>query len=236
MIHSVRGIPRPARLCTRRRGAGQVWLGWAALLAATIALTIFAAVADRAPGDRVLTGWIQSVDFTGLDTLSDILFALGLWPAFVVVGTVMSLACWYARQRLAAAFVLLALLSAASSALLKIIVARPRPPEELVRVVGDPSGFSFPSGHVLGVVLLWGFVFYVTPQVVSHRRLALAVRTLALLVLLLIGLQRVYTGAHWPSDVIGGYLWGWLILAGIIQLYARLRGRAEPTSACGHGD
>ena len=201
-------------------------LGWAGLLAATISLSLVAAFTERVPGDRAVTGWIQDLDSAGLDTLSDVLFSLGLWPAFLIVGLLMSSACWYARQRLAAAFALLALVSGATSILLKAIIERPRPSEELVRVVGDPGGFSFPSGHVLGTVLLWGFVLYVTPQVIANRRLALAVRAFALLVLLLMGLQRVYAGAHWPSDAVGGYLWGGLLLAAIIRAFEYFQDRA----------
>ena len=150
-----------------------------------------------------------------------------MWPAFLVTGGIVSSLCWYAHQRLAAAFAVLAALSIGASTVLKLISERPRPSEELVRVVGDPSGFSFPSGHVLGAVLLWGFLFYVTPQILAHRHAARAVRIGALTVLVLMGLQRVYTGAHWPSDVVGGYLWGGLILVLIIRGFQLLQKRAD---------
>jgi undecaprenyl-diphosphatase len=166
------------------------------------------------------------VDFRGLDTISDGLFALGLWPAFVIVGAVVSVTCWHARQRLAAAFAVLALLAAGTSWLLKLLIERPRPSADIVRVIGEPGGYSFPSGHVLGAVLLWGFVFYVTPRVLSNQAAGRAVRALSLGVLLLMGLQRVYAGAHWPSDVVGGYLWGGLILALIIGAFEFSQRRA----------
>ena len=199
------GIPRTGRT---------VWLVG---LAAAVLLSVLAALVERAPGDRVLTNLIQDVDFRGLDTISASLFPLGLWPAYVAVGGAVSIVCWCARQRLAAAFAMLALLSVGTSTLLKLLIERPRPTEELVRVIGDPGGFSFPSGHVLGAVLLWGFVFYMAPQILTNRTASRAVRTLALVILVLMGLQRIHTGAHWPSDVVGGYLWGALILAVIIR-------------------
>ena len=62
---------------------------------------------------------------------------------------------------MAAAFVLLAAAARVGAVLVKAVVERPRPPDDLVRVIGTHDGFSFPSGHVFGTVMLWGFVAYV---------------------------------------------------------------------------
>ena len=97
------------------------WIGWAGVLVVTVSLSVSAAFVDRAPGDQAITRWIQDVDLIGVQTLSDVLFAVGRWPAFVVVGVVMSLSCWYARQRLAAPFALLAMFSVGASPLLKLL-------------------------------------------------------------------------------------------------------------------
>ena len=70
---------------------------WLAGFVAAVLLSVLAAAEARAPGDQAVTSWIQTVDFRGLDTISDGLFALGLWPAFVVVGAVVSVICWHAR-------------------------------------------------------------------------------------------------------------------------------------------
>jgi membrane-associated phospholipid phosphatase len=53
----------------------------------------------------------------------------------------------------------------------------------------------------------------------SNRAAGRAVRAVSFGVLLSMGFQRVYAGAHWPSDVLGGYLWGGLILALIIGAF-----------------
>jgi membrane-associated phospholipid phosphatase len=55
----------------------------------------------------------------------------------------------------------------------------------------------------------------------SHgRRVMLTVAAGALVVLM--GLQRVYAGAHWPSDVIGACLWGSLLLFVLVQFYLKI--------------
>ena len=192
---------------------------WLIALAVVTALSIVAAFSDYFPGDRTLAGWVQSIEVRGVDTVSDVVNALGMWPAFLIVGTAMSLACACLRRHVAAAFLLLALIASGSSYLLKLLIERPRPSEAFVTVSGDFGGFSFPSGHVLGAVLLWGFVFYAAPHVLRNRSLRIGTQAVAALVIVLTGLQRVYAGAHWPSDVVGGYLWGLLFLAIVIWAY-----------------
>ncbi len=201
-------------------------IGWLGFLGVAVVMSLFAAQSDRFPGDRVLTDWVQAVDFVGLDTLSTVVYTLGLWPAYLAAGAVVGAICWRAHQRLAAGFVGLALLAQGSTIVLKELVERARPADDLVRIIGDPSGFSFPSGHVLGAVLLWGFVVYVAPMAVSSRRWCRTVRGLALTIVVLMGVQRVYAGAHWPSDVVGGYLWGAVVLALVIGAFEFMRRRS----------
>ena len=78
-------------------------------------------------------------------------------------------------------------------------VGRPRPSQDLVRVVNELSETSFPSGHVVHYVTFYGFLFYIFfTHLRPGRWRALVLDVLALLVLL-IGPSRVYMGAHWPS-------------------------------------
>ncbi|MGQ0804158.1 MAG: phosphatase PAP2 family protein [Actinomycetota bacterium] len=89
---------------------------------------------------------------------------------------------------------------------LKAIVDRPRP------VLAGGFGASFPSGHVLAAAAFWGLV---PPWVylMTRRRWAWAVAvTVAGIILVGVGVSRVYLGAHWPSDVLGGYLGGAVFL------------------------
>lgn len=80
-----------------------------------------------------------------------------------------------------------------------------------IRVTEDFPGYGFPSGHVFGDMLIFGALAVVAPRLVGPG-LGAAVRVLCIAILVLCGPSRMSVGAHWPSDVLGGYLWG---LAGL---------------------
>ena len=119
--------------------------------------------------------------------------------------------------------------------ILKFLIARPRPEQELIQVLVPNAFHSFPSGHVVVYVQLFGFLLYILFTRRTARRgigegLLMAV---CLILILTIGLSRVYLGVHWPSDVIGGYLLGGAWLAGMIyacrsgKFLSRLSGRPD---------
>ncbi|HJU54233.1 MAG TPA: phosphatase PAP2 family protein [Pyrinomonadaceae bacterium] len=123
------------------------------------------------------------------------------------------------------------LLSTAGSGLinsaLKLLIARARPSvSAFVPAYRDTVSQSFPSGHVTFYVCYFGFLFFVAyallPLRSTVRRLAL---TLAALPVLLVGLSRIYLGAHWPSDTIGAYLWSGVWLAFSLAMYRRWKER-----------
>jgi undecaprenyl-diphosphatase len=107
----------------------------------------------------------------------------------------------------------------------KLAVDRPRPSPELVDVREVATGLSFPSGHAMTAVLLYGFLFYAAGQALPDRRLRYPAQALCVTIAVLTGLQRVETGVHWPSDVLGGALFAGLMLALLIWSHRRFRAR-----------
>ena len=104
---------------------------------------------------------------------------------------------------------------------------RPRPiAGSDLRIVAAPlGGSSFPSGHVLTYVGVYGWLALMAHLHIGPRSLRrLAVGALVTLVAA-IGPSRVYLGHHWPSDVLASYLLGSSYLAGLFLAYRRLRSR-----------
>jgi len=92
--------------------------------------------------------------------------------------------------------------------LIKIAVDRARPLGSLIA----ESGGSFPSGHSLASVTLYGGVAFAVSRLTKNWALRVWVWAAALFLMLVIGMSRVYLGAHWASDVVGGWAGGaaWL--------------------------
>ncbi len=83
------------------------------------------------------------------------------------------------------------------------------------------TSFGFPSGHVFGDVLVAGLLVWVCWHSLP-RRAGLAGLAVAAVVLALAGPSRVAVGAHWPSDILGGYLWGAAALVGLLLAAERI--------------
>jgi membrane-associated phospholipid phosphatase len=197
-----------------------LWLVWSTALALALLLTVLAAGYAWFPGDVRLARGIQDFDGGHLASyLGTAVYHLGRSPLLLVSGGAIAAAFLVCRHNLAALFVLISEGLSSFGSLLKELAERPRPVASVVEVNEQAAGFSFPSGHVLGSVLLWGFLFYLAAMTIPHRGLRLLVQTFCLLVPLLTGLQRVQAGAHWPSDVFGGFLWGLILLFLLIKAF-----------------
>ena len=102
------------------------------------------------------------------------------------------------------------------SLILKIIIHRPRPAGAAAFLHGET--FSFPSGHALGSLVGYGMLAYVIGSTWiegASARLSLIVATAVLVVA--IGISRLYLGVHYFSDVVGGYAAGLLWLSACIS-------------------
>lgn len=142
---------------------------------------------------------------------------------WAIVPTVACLS-WYLfqRHRRAAAIVLIVdtIAVVTIDLALKQVFTRARP--HLFDKLAIPTDYSFPSGHSMSAVGVWGVIAAVMISLFPQRRTL--VLALAIPLILSIGLSRIYLGVHWPSDVLGGFLAGTPpLLASVLLLHRPTR-------------
>lgn len=86
---------------------------------------------------------------------------------------------------------------------LKFILERPRPTE--YRIINE-TGYSFPSGHSMISMAFYGFLIYLIYKYIKNKYLKVFSICGMSLLIVMIGISRVYLGVHYTSDVIGGFL------------------------------
>lgn len=169
--------------------------------------------------DLAITTALQRADSPLLERVMWAISAPGWGPLTTLGVPAAALAFLLAGYRREALFVLLTAGASTLSGLSKLLIARPRPEAEAVRVASPLLDYSYPSGHVVAYVSIFGFLFFLI-YVLFGRSVwrTLALCTLGFLVAT-IGLSRIYLGQHWASDVLGGYALGSAYLLGLILLY-----------------
>ena len=90
----------------------------------------------------------------------------------------------------------------------KLVVARPRPHHYLAVGPLLQSSHGFPSGHALAAAAFYGMLLVLLYKEIRHRGWQQVILWGILLLIVFIGLSRIYLGVHWPSDVLGGYALG----------------------------
>lgn len=109
---------------------------------------------------------------------------------------------------------------------LKVIVHRPRPD-----VPHQAGGWSFPSGHASDIAAGMGILLVLTLTSIRGRRLRRALAAAEVATVVLVGFDRIFLGAHYPSDVVGGWLVGsTVVLAGFAAFQPRAT-RSVPAAA-----
>ncbi len=177
-----------------------------ASIAVLLPLAILAEGHARFPGDHSVARGIQAIP--GLEPLADFFddeVHVFLIPALTVAGSALFL--WRREWEYAIAVILL-LPGSPLNTVFKWMVERPRPAAVDVDIRDFPSTSSFPSGHSFdaasfGVMLAFA-AWYIGPP----RPVVAAAIAAGAVIFLLGGLARVWLGAHWPSDVVAGWLFG----------------------------
>ncbi|MEI7719121.1 MAG: phosphatase PAP2 family protein, partial [archaeon] len=136
-------------------------------------------------------------------------------PIYVIIFVlILSVILWIRQFRKEAVF--LVFVSSCAGILiylLKHLFVRIRP----TMVFTSVGGYSFPSGHALIAVVLFGSLIYFSFRIKSIS-VKISLIVFSYLGILVLGLSRVYLNVHWFSDILGGFFLGaTVLLVGIVM-------------------
>ncbi|MBW4472927.1 MAG: phosphatase PAP2 family protein [Stenomitos rutilans HA7619-LM2] len=145
-----------------------------------------------------------------LDRVMIVITNIGNPSVLLVASLVLAAFLLWRKQRAETVTLTLAALGAlVLNTVLKALFARARP--ELWQRTVDVNFYSFPSGHAMMSLVVFGIIGYLLAIHVPRWRVAIATGTV--LLVCAIGLSRLYFGVHWPTDIVAGYAAGtvWLV-------------------------
>jgi membrane-associated phospholipid phosphatase len=197
------------------------------LAAFSAALSLYAYWVPLFPHDLNLIVFLQSFSNEPLTfVMVWTSWAFGDWHAvFPVIAA--GLLVWWILGRLEAIMIPLAGIVSLINEVFKNAVHRPRPSAQAVQIIGINHGNGYPSGHAFFATIFLGLLAYMLFTRLKSRILRAFSLVALTLLALLVGASRIYLGAHWPSDVYGGYVIGGLFLVLLIGGYEWWRRKAS---------
>ena len=187
-----------------------------------VVLTIFISVFPNSFVDLEFSQEMQEHQNPTLDALMKLVSWFGYSPGSIILVLSGGLFFFIFKYRKEALYVLITSLSGLVTLLVKIVVNRPRPTEPLVRIVQKVNQQSFPSGHVLFYIVFFGFLTVLMYHLKTIPKIVrISVAAISMLLIFAIPFSRIYLGAHWFTDVLGGFLLGMLCLYALCAFYFR---------------
>lgn len=172
------------------------------------------------PGDPIGPVWFE-------DMARDVT-SLGSTALLVLVIVAVSFYLFLARKRGSALFLIAAVVSGTlASTLLKDLFARSRP--DAIYQATEVYTASFPSGHAFLSAVTYLTLGTLLMRAQPRRRMKAYIFSLALIIVILVGLTRIYLGVHWTTDVLAGWALGagWAAASWFIMLVLQRRHTIE---------
>lgn len=176
-------------------------------------LLAFGVLASQAAGKSILRGdvrlarWIQGRDWPGIDPLTEAAnWSMRTVPFAVAALIVLGGLIWQ-RWWVEAVVLIAACLTTQLSNLMKELFESPRPTPDLIQVRERAETFGFPGGRASNAVLVVGALAWIIGRHIESRSLRAAIWCATGFWIVLTGVARIWVGAHWPSDILGAWLW-----------------------------
>jgi undecaprenyl-diphosphatase len=178
------------------------------------------------PFDDAVMRWIASHQYPGVQSAMLEITALGTGTVVAMIVFIAGLFLWLNQHKHSAILLIVATLGGmVLDGLLKIGFDRPRP--QIFKWGTYAVSSSFPSGHAMSSVIVYGTVAYLAARLQRNLASRVATMVFAAFIIVLICSSRLYLGVHFPSDVLAGVIIGlaWAAFCMAVleaaQLYAK---------------
>ena len=173
--------------------------------------------AEIASFDTYIYNTISSLKTNSFTNILKIITMLG--SAEVLIGITVILFILLKNKKVGACIALNLIIIGALNQALKLLIQRPRP--EGFRLI-EETGYSFPSGHSMASTAFYGLIIYLVFKNVKNKTAKTIICVLLGLLIILIGMSRIYLGVHYASDVIAGFVLSIAYLVVYITMIAKL--------------
>ena len=167
--------------------------------------------------DLSIYNFIYGLNSPGLTMFMRVISSLG--SAIVIITALLCIFLLFKDKKIFLQFFTLTFITKVINHIIKIIVKRDRP--SVLTSISVESGYSFPSAHTMVSTVFYGFMIYLIMKNIKNKKLKNTLAVILSLVILLIGISRIYLGVHYATDVIFGFIFGLIILFIFVKLVYR---------------
>lgn len=194
------------------------------LIVCFIALSIFINLHPLLPFDIKISVFMQQYHSIFLDKIMLAISFFGELPYSLLSVIIVALIFYYQKYKREAYFISATLISGLIILAIKNVINRPRPTSFYVRLVEVNRFQSYPSGHVLSYILFFGFLIILMNTLKTiPKTTRIIVTYFSAFLMLTISFSRIYLGAHWFTDTVGGFLLGLICFFPITYYYFKFK-------------
>lgn len=128
---------------------------------------------------------------------------------FIVLIILMSFLLYRSNKEIPISMTTLAFITTVINQFLKYTIKRPRP---LFIGIIKETGYSFPSGHSMITIAIYGYIIYLINNSNIDKYIKYLLNSIFTLLIILIPISRVYLGVHFATDIIAGMSLSYIIL------------------------
>lgn len=213
-------------------GKRSYWFITIGIILLVICIWGFLAIASSINGpeirefDNSIISLVQGKISDRLTTIMLVITFFGSVKGVAIISAITIVLLFITNHRLLSLFLALSIGLGAGvlNRILKLYFKRERPD---IQPIIQEHGYSFPSGHSMGSMILYGCIAYILYKVYKHTWAKIAGALIGIVLIFIVGISRIYLGVHYPSDVVGGYIAGGFWLLFCILIFTIIEKRKE---------